>query len=156
MKKNRLRPFIMRWIWELTFWTRRTYMDPSRMKNWWGEPFAAFRYLIGPGCPERFGQSPYSHFTGSPAWGLQMIYERMLGVRPEVAGLRMDPCIPALWTGFEVVRPFRGATYRVRVSNPKHVQRGVRSVMADGQRMESNLVPVFADGKEHAVEVKMG
>ena len=121
-----------------------------------GEPFAGSRYLIGPGCPERFGASPYSHFTGSSAWGLQMVYERMLGVRPEVEGLRIDPCVPSAWKSFEVVRPFRGATYRVRVSNPKGVQRGVNQLIVDGKKVASTLVPIFADGKEHSVQARMG
>ena len=121
-----------------------------------GEPFAASRYLIGPACPERFGTSPYSHFSGSAAWGLQLVFERMLGVRPEVDGLRISPCIPAQWPGFEVVRPFRGATYRIRVTNPKHVQSGVAKVTVDGKALASNLVPVFTDGEEHAVVAVMG
>ena len=121
-----------------------------------GEPFASSRYLIGPGCPERFGASPYSHFSGSAAWGMQLVFERMLGVRPEIDGLRISPCIPASWKGFEVVRPFRGDTYRIRVSNPRHIQRGVAKLTVDGRTVKSNLVPVIGDGCEHDVRAIMG
>ena len=127
--------------------------DPARFM---GEPFAAHRYLIGPACPERFGASPYSGNTAWPAWTFFLLYERMLGVMPWYDGLRICPCIPARWDKYEVVRPFRGATYRVRVENPAHVEHGVREIRLDGKKWKSDLLPVFADGKEHRVRVIMG
>jgi len=80
----------------------------------------------------------------------------MLGVQPSFDALIIDPCIPAEWDKFEVVRPFRGATYRVRVSNPDHVQTGVKQILVDGKKISSNRVPIFSDGALHAVDVKMG
>jgi len=127
--------------------------DPDRFQ---GEPFTATRYLIGPACAERFGAAPYSYHSAMPAWTMQLLYERMLGVQPSFDALIIDPCIPAEWDKFEVVRPFRGATYRVRVSNPDHVQTGVKQILVDGKKISSNRVPIFSDGALHAVDVKMG
>jgi len=127
--------------------------EPDRFQ---GEPFTATRYLIGPACPERFGAAPYSYHTAMPAWTMQLLYERMLGVRPSFDAMIIDPCIPAAWEKFEVVRPLRGATYRVRVSNPDHVQTGVRSVRVDGKKIPSNRIPLFSDGALHTVDVEMG
>lgn len=127
--------------------------DPGRFG---GEPYAASRYLVGPACPERFGASPYSFYTAWGPWTLSLLHERVLGVRPAFEGLRIDPCVPSSWKRFEVVRPWRGATYRIRVSNPKGVQRGVRRVTVDGQRLDGNVVPIFGDGRQHEVRVTMG
>jgi cellobiose phosphorylase len=127
--------------------------EPDRFQ---GEPFTATRYLVGPACPERFGAAPYSYHTAMPAWSLHLLYEYMLGVRPSFHELIIDPCIPACWDKFEVIRPFRGATYRVRVTNPAHVQTGVRRVRVDGKLHPSNRVPIFSDGKLHTVDVEMG
>jgi len=80
----------------------------------------------------------------------------MLGVRPWFDGLIIDPCVPAAWDSFQVVRPFRGAGYRVRVRNPQHVQRGVKSIKLDGRRVEGNKLPILVDGAEHVVDVVMG
>jgi cellobiose phosphorylase len=34
----------------------------------------------------------------------------ILGIRPEHDGLRIDPCLPSVWDGFEAKRRFRGGT----------------------------------------------
>lgn len=59
-------------------------------------------------------------------------------------------------THFEIVRPFRGATYRVTVRNPEHVQRGVKSLKLDGKPVAGQKLPVLAAGTEHRVDVVMG
>ncbi len=130
-----------------------TDKDPD---HFLAEPYAAVRHIIGPSDPTRFGAAPYSGNTAWPAWTFHLLYERMLGVMPWYDGLRIAPCIPSAWHEFEVVRPFRGATYRVSVSNPDGVQAGVRRIEVDEQVLEGDVVPVFADGEEHRVDVVMG
>jgi cellobiose phosphorylase len=66
----------------------------------------------------------------------------------------IDPCIPSGWTGFEITRKFRGATYRVRVSNPSGVQKGVREITMNGKPMVGNILPILPG--EHTVDVVMG
>ena len=79
--------------------------------------------------------------------------EALLGVRPEFDRLTVDPCIPAEWDGFTVVRRWRGAEYRIRVENPDHVEKGVKRIEVDGKPAER--VPAFGEGK-HDVRVIMG
>jgi cellobiose phosphorylase len=80
----------------------------------------------------------------------------ILGLRPEAGGLRIDPAIPADWPGFRVTRKFRNAWYNIEVKNPDRVSQGVKSVLVDGQALTSVVVPAFADGQTHAVEVLLG
>jgi len=54
-----------------------------------------------------------------------------------------------------VVRQWRGATFRIRVSNPKGVESGVSSVTLDG-RPVAGAIPPQAAGSVHEVEVVMG
>ena len=77
-------------------------------------------------------------------------------MRPAYNGLVIDPCIPAKWKSFKVKRVFRGATYDIQVTNPKGVNKGVKSLKVDGMKTEGNVVPVFKDRKVHRVEVVMG
>ena len=51
---------------------------------------------------------------------------------------------------------FRGATYAIAIRNPERVCRGVKRVTVDGQAIEGNVLPAFADGKAHQVEVVLG
>ncbi|HYP87511.1 MAG TPA: hypothetical protein VEQ59_05150, partial [Polyangiaceae bacterium] len=68
----------------------------------------------------------------------------------------IDPCIPKGWDGFEVTRVLRGTTYKLRIKNPHHVSKGVRSLVVDGKTISGQIVPLLNDGKTHEVEVLMG
>jgi cellobiose phosphorylase len=66
----------------------------------------------------------------------------ILGLRPEIDGLRIDPCIPAGWAGFRTARIFRGNRIEVTIRNPASKNRGVRQLEVDGRRIDGNLLPV--------------
>jgi len=48
--------------------------------------------------------------TGAAAWAYFSATQYILGLRPEIDGLRIDPCIPSAWDGFTATRRFRGKT----------------------------------------------
>ena len=68
----------------------------------------------------------------------------------------IDPCVPKAWGGFEMTRKFRGATYRITVSDPNHVSYGVKEIKVDGRKINGNVVPAPRDNKAHTVEVLLG
>ena len=103
-----------------------------------------------------FGQGKNSWLTGTAAWNMVAISQYILGISADFDGLKIDPSIPAAWDGMNATRQFRGATYDIKVTNPDHVNKGIKSVTVDGNAIESNVLPVFGDGKTHAVEVVMG
>ena len=103
-----------------------------------------------------FGQGKNSWLTGTAAWNMVAISQYILGISADFDGLKIDPSIPAAWDGMNATRQFRGATYDIKVTNPDHVNKGIKSVTVDGNAIEGNVLPVFGDGKTHAVEVVMG
>ena len=105
---------------------------------------------------KNFGQGKNSWLTGTAAWNMVAISQYILGIAADFDGLRIDPSIPAAWDGLTAKREFRGATYDIKVSNPSHVCKGIKSVTVDGAAIEGNIVPAFGDGKTHSVEVIMG
>jgi cellobiose phosphorylase len=70
----------------------------------------------------------------------------------EHEGLRIDPCLPADWDGFDASRRFRGASYRISARKPRGVLGRVGHLMVDGQRIEGNLVPPASTGTTVTVE----
>lgn len=119
------------------------------------EPYVYAQTIAGPDAPIS-GEAKNSWLTGTAAWNWVAITQWILGIRPEHEGLRVDPCIPSDWSGFEVTRKFRGATYKIKVENPDRVCSGVREITVDGEPLEGNLLPVFGDEKIHKIKVVLG
>ena len=105
---------------------------------------------------DRFGEGKNSWLTGTAAWNFVAISQYILGVQPDWNGLKIDPSIPKEWDGLTATRQFRGDTFEIKVSNPDHVNKGVKSMTVDGNAVEGNVIPVFGDGATHKVEVVMG
>lgn len=138
-------------LWKMTSFIHRG-KDPDLYK---AEPYVYAEYVYGPDS-QNYGMGEFTWMTGTAAWMWKVCLEWIMGVRPELRGLLVDPCIPAEWDGFKVVRKFRRATYEIEVTNPDHVSMGVTEIYVDGQRYGSHLLPVFTDGKTHQINIKMG
>ena len=119
------------------------------------EPYVYSQMIAGKDAPS-FGEAKNSWLTGTAAWTFLSITQSILGLQPTLEGLRIDPCIPADWTGFRLHRRFRGAEYDILVKNPKGVQKGVASVSVDGQSISGNVLPILPAGHTAQVEVVLG
>lgn len=57
--------------------------------------------------------------------------------------------------GYSVNRIFRGAEYKITVTN-NGVQKGVKKMILNGQEIAGNVVPMQPAGSKNTVEVIMG
>jgi len=105
---------------------------------------------------ERPGNSRVSWLTGAAAWMYFSATHYILGIQPEIDGLKIDPCIPSQWDGFKVNRIFRGKKFSIVVSNPSHVSAGVKTLTLNGRKIEGNRIPVDMMQSENVVAVLMG
>ncbi|PMQ01815.1 MAG: glycosyl transferase [Dictyoglomus sp. NZ13-RE01] len=119
------------------------------------EPYVYCQMVAGKDA-KRHGEGKNSWLTGTASWAFTVISQWILGIKPDFDGLRIDPCIPKDWDGYEILREFRGAKYKIVVKNPNHVSKGVRKILVDGKEIDGNLIPVFSDGKIHEVYVELG
>lgn len=119
------------------------------------EPYVYAQMIAGKDAPTH-GEAKNSWLTGTAAWNYAAITQWILGIRPALDGLQIDPVIPADWPGFTATRRFRGATYHIVVQNPDRVGAGVRALLIDGQHVAGSLAPIFGDGREHHVVVTLG
>jgi cyclic beta-1,2-glucan synthetase len=105
---------------------------------------------------QHVGRGGWTWYTGSAAWMYRVALESILGLQLRGDHLKIEPCIPADWPNFEITIR-RGATEcRIQVTNPTHVESGVRTILVDQLPAPSELIPLFNDGKTHHVEVTMG
>ncbi len=119
------------------------------------EPYVVSQMIAMP--PNRqAGRAMNSWLTGTASWLYLAMAEGILGIRPDFKGLKVDPCVPGL-REFQVDRLFRGTRYRIAVRNPGRVEKGVRSLVVNGARIQGNLIPLPKQGtREVRVEVEMG
>jgi len=90
---------------------------------------------------EKTGRSRVPWLSGTASWAHFTAANYLLGIRPEPAGLRIDPCIPSDWPGFTATRKFRGMTLHIDVKNPAGKCRGVTRIEIDGKLLNDNFVP---------------
>ncbi|MCL4562446.1 MAG: glycosyl transferase [Chloroflexi bacterium] len=101
------------------------------------------------------GEAKNSWLTGTAAWNYAAITQYILGIRPELDGLRVDPAMPSNWEGFNATRVFRGVRYEIIV---KRLGPGNETTLeVDGRRIEGNVVPLPEEGvKGVRVEARVG
>lgn len=117
------------------------------------EPYSYCQFVVGKAHPA-FGRARHPFMTGSAGWSYFAATQFILGVRPDFEGLCVDPCIPAEWDGFSMTRRWRGGVYHIRVTNPRHVQKGVLRLRVDGTATDK--IPLIAAGTDCMVEVELG
>lgn len=128
-------------------------MQNDRIEIRKAEPYSYCQFVSGRDHTT-FGEAHHPFMTGSAGWAYYAATQYLLGVRPEFDSLTVDPCIPADWKKFTVDRIWRGAEYRIRVTNPKGVEKGVAEIRLNGETVDS--IPVQAPGSVSEIEVIMG
>ncbi len=124
----------------------------AQIETYRSEPYVYAQMIAGPDAPVS-GEAKNSWLTGTAAWTFVTVSQGILGIRPDYRGLRIDPCIPRDWPGFEVTRLFRGTRYRIRVRNPGGLNKGVKKIKVDGRTLEGDTLPLREGGGEVDVEV---
>lgn len=119
------------------------------------EPYAYAQTIAGKDALKP-GEAKNSWLTGTASYNFVAITQSILGIKPHFDGLQINPCIPSEWPGFEVDRTFRGVVYHIKILNPNHVHKGVRSMTVDGEKIDGNIIPVVKGKKDVAVEVILG
>ena len=117
------------------------------------EPYSYCQFISGKDHTT-FGQAHHPFMTGSSGWAYYAASQYLLGIRPDFDHLIIDPCIPADWKEYTVVRKWRGGIYNIHIINPDGVEKGVRSISMDGKKVDS--LPVIPEGTSTSVEVVMG
>jgi cyclic beta-1,2-glucan synthetase len=86
------------------------------------------------------GRGGWSWYTGSAAWTWRLGVEHILGLRREHGHLKVDPCVPTNWKGFEAWITLAERVIHVTVENPDGVSTGITSMTIDGIATDGNTV----------------
>jgi len=123
------------------------------------EPYVYPQNILGDEHPQ-FGLGRNSWLSGTASWAYQAATQRILGLRAGYDGLVVDPRVPGAWKGFKVARRFRGASYRIRVLDPRGAGKGVARASLDGRALkveaDSVVLPIMPAGTVHEAEIELG
>ncbi len=108
-------------------------------------------------CPPWTARGGWSWYTGAAGWAYRLGVEAILGLRKEDGQLRVDPCIPSAWKGFEAWIQVGGQEVHVVVDNPDAVGAGVTEASLDGAPLASGRIPLDPAGRgKHEVHIRLG
>jgi cellobiose phosphorylase len=108
------------------------------------EPYVYAQMIAGPDAASH-GEAKNSWLSGTAAWNYVAATQWLIGIRPELDGLRIDPRLPAGSSELRVTRRFRGATYRIVVRETATAEGRdgrVTRLVVDGQPIDGNLAPL--------------
>lgn len=127
-------------------------MSKAGLWRYKAEPYVYASNLFGPES-DKFGLANVSWLSGTAAWMHVAVTQYILGIKPVLEGLSIDPCIPSHWEGFSVKKRFRGAMYEITVKNTSKRSKGVKEIRVDGIKMEGTIVPPYPKKETARVEV---
>ncbi len=137
----------------------RHSVDAAAVERYKVEPYVACAdvYSVAP----HVGRGGWTWYTGSAAWLYRAGLEAVLGFQLQGDTLRVDPCIPTDWPGFQLTYRHRGkqhlTRHEVSVENPHRVCRGVTRIEMDGQTMDTaEAVTLPDDGRTHQLRITLG
>jgi cellobiose phosphorylase len=116
------------------------------------EPYVYSQMIAGKDAV-RHGEAKNAWLTGTAAWNFVAASQYLLGVRPELDGLCVQPCLPKEIPAFTVERKCRGATYVISVKNSG--SGGKAKLKVDGKAVTGNLVPYAKAGSTVKVECEV-
>jgi cyclic beta-1,2-glucan synthetase len=127
---------------------------------------AVHRYKVEPyvvcadvySAPSHIGRGGWTWYTGSAGWMYRTAIEGILGIALRGGVLRINPCIPRTWPGFEVTTKRGSSRYRIAVENPHGVCRGIIRAALDGRDIPVAPcdITLTDDGSYHYARITLG
>lgn len=104
------------------------------------EPYCYGQFTEGL-ASKHFGRSQVHWLTGTASTVMVGCVEGILGLRPDLNGLRLAPAVPKQWKSFTMEKDFRGRKLHIRVENPNGKESGFAALRVNGQELDSNYIP---------------
>ena len=104
------------------------------------EPYCYGQFTEGK-ASKHFGRSHVHWLTGTASTVMVGCVEGILGLRPDLDGLRLSPSVPKDWKHFEIEKVFREKQLHISVENPDEKESGCCSLVLNGQKLADNYIP---------------
>jgi cyclic beta-1,2-glucan synthetase len=127
--------------------------DQAAIQNYRVEPYVLAADVYDAKGAE--GRGGWTWYTGAAAWAYRLGIEGILGITRVMGGVRIEPCIPPSWPGFEATVRVGTKSLHVQVENPGHVGGGVASILVNGVPVSGTTILSSDLGEGTHVEVRV-
>ncbi len=103
------------------------------------EPYCHGQFTESTDSPYE-GRSHVHWLTGTASTVMVGCVEGILGMRPDIEGIKIAPSIPSDWKECTITKMFRGKKLNIKVSNPNGAESGYKSLTLNGTVLEGNYV----------------
>lgn len=100
------------------------------------------------------GASRIPWLSGTASWSYYAATQYIVGLRPEVDGLRVDPRLPSAWREIRATRVFRGKTLRFHMTQAAGPAPAVR-LTVNGRPCPDTVIPVAMMKEQNDVRVEI-
>ena len=109
-------------------------------------------------APGHVGRGGWTWYTGSAGWMYRAGIEAILGINLRGQILSIDPCMPRVWSGFELTFKHGSSRYRIEVKNRRGILKGKMQATLDGQELQAGVceLKLVDDGRYHYGKVTLG
>ena len=118
------------------------------------EPYCYGQFTEGR-ASEHFGRSHVHWLTGTASTVMVGCVEGILGMRPDMNGIRIAPSIPKDWDGLVIDKNFRGRHLHIVVKNPQHKECGFTNLTLNGTVLKDNYIPAELLAEENEIELTL-
>ena len=87
------------------------------------------------------GRSHVHWLTGTASTVMVGCVEGILGLRPDLKGIKIAPAIPKQWERLEIEKDFRGKHLHILIKNPDKKESGCQALTVNGRKLEENYIP---------------
>ncbi len=103
------------------------------------EPYCYGQFTEGK-ASKHPGRSHVHWLTGTASTVMVGCVEGILGLRPDLNGIKISPSVPKNWTHFEIEKDFRGKHLHILVDNPEGRESGCRKLTVNGTEISGNYI----------------
>lgn len=114
------------------------------------EPYCYGQFTEGK-ASKHHGRSHVHWLTGTASTVMVGCVEGILGLRPDLQGIKLAPSIPKTWKHFEMDKDFRGKHLHIVVENPNGKENGCEKLLLNGTELTDNYIPATLLNDENEV-----
>lgn len=104
------------------------------------EPYCYGQFTEGRASQHQ-GRSHVHWLTGTASTMMVGCVEGILGLRPDLDGIRLSPSIPKHWKHLEIRKIFRQKHLHIQIDNPHGRESGCERMTLNGQVLADNYIP---------------